>query len=67
MWFFRVEFILAALNVIAHIEAITLLYRGSNKRKNKHEAYIISSLCLTELNGMLAGIIMSIPYRKVLH
>ena len=44
MWFFRVEFILSALNVIAHITAITLLYRDRNKRKNKHETYIISSL-----------------------
>ena len=57
MWFFQVKFILSALNVIAHTAAITLLYRDRNKRRNKHETYIISSLCLTELNGTLTGLL----------
>ena len=32
---------------------------------NKNQAYIISSLCLTELNGTLTVIIMSIPNTRV--
>ena len=64
IWFLYVEFILLSVDVVAQIVAIGLLYRDRNKRRNKYQMHIISSLCLTELNGTLTGN-MSIAYRKV--
>ena len=65
MWFLYVEFILLTLDLVVQIAAIGLLYRDRNKKRNKHQIYIISSLCLIELNGTLTAIIKSITYRKV--
>ena len=65
MWFLYVEFILLTLDLVVQIAAIALLYRDRNKKRNKHQIYIISSLCLIELNGTLTAIIKSITYRKV--
>ena len=65
MRFLYVEFTLLALSVVLQTAAIALLYRDRNKRRNKHQTYITFSLYLTELNGTLVIIIISIPYRKV--
>ena len=59
------EFTLLTLGAVLQTAAIVLSYRNRNKRRNKHQTYIIFSLCLTELNGTLAIIIMSIPYTEV--
>ena len=65
MWFLHVEFTLLTLGVVLQTAAIALLYRDRNKIRNKHQIYIISSLCLIELNGTLIMIILYISYRKV--
>ena len=52
------------LNFVVQITAIALLYQRKNNKRNKHQTYIISSLCITELNGTLVTVIMLITYRK---
>ena len=64
MWILYVEYILLTLGVVVQIVALALLYRNRNKRRNKHQIYIISSLCLNELNGTLIAIILPILSRK---
>ena len=51
--------------IVIQIVAIALLYRDRNKRRNKHQLYIISGLCLNELNDTLIAIILHILSRKV--
>ena len=41
------------------------IIQNRNKKRNKHQIYIMSSLSLTELNGTLANIVISIPYGKL--
>ena len=65
IWFLYMEFTLLTLGAFLQTAAIVLSYRNRNKRRNKHQTYIILSLCLTELNGTLAIIIKSIPYTEV--
>ena len=64
MWLFYMEFVLLTLNAVVQITAITLIYRRRNNKRNKHQIYIISSLCLTELNGTLVTVIMLILDKK---
>lgn len=64
MWLFYMEFVLLALNFVVQITAIALLYQRRNNKRNKHQTYIISSLCITEQNGTLVTVIMLIAYRK---
>ena len=54
-----------ALTAVVQIAAIVLIYRHRNKKRNKHQINIISSLCLIKLNGTLVTAIMVIIYRKV--
>ena len=65
MWLLYVESILLTLGVVVQIVAIALLCHDRNKRRNKHQIYIISSLGLSELNGTLTIIILHILSRKV--
>ena len=64
MWIPYVESILSALGVVVQIVALALLYQDRNKRRNKHQIYIISNLCLSELNGTLIVIILPVLSKK---
>lgn len=56
-WFLYVECALLPLIIILEILALALLYWHKNKRRNKHQIYIIAALCMSELNSVLAFIV----------
>ena len=51
--FFYIDFGLLTLILVVHIVVIALSYRHRMKWRGKHQIHIISSLCLTKLNGYL--------------
>ena len=55
-WFGFVESALLPTIIIAEIIAIAMLYKNGKKKKNKHQIYIISALCICELNNALTVI-----------
>ena len=55
-WFGYVECALLPTIIIVEIIAIAILYQNRNKKKNKHQIYIISALCICELNNALTVI-----------
>ena len=58
-WFGYVERVLIPTIIIVEIIAIATLYQNRNKKKNKHQIYIISVLCICELNNALAVIVFN--------
>lgn len=56
-WFGYVECVLIPTIIIVEIIAIATLYQNRNKKKNKHQIYIISALCICELNNALTVIV----------
>ena len=52
-WFGFVESALLPTIIIVEIIAIAMLYKNGKKKKNKHQIYIISALCICELNNAL--------------
>ena len=65
-WFIYIECVLLPLTIVLEILALALLYRHKNKKRNKHQLYIIACLCTSELNGALALIVNHIiKYSRV--
>ena len=65
-WFFYAEFILLPLIFTAEVAAFALLYRHRNKRRNKHQIYLIATLCVSEFNVVLTiAIIHIMVYKNV--
>ena len=64
-WFEYLECATLPCIVIVEIMALILLYRHRNKKRNKHQMYLVASLYISELNGVLASIIACITYGKV--
>ena len=65
-WFFYAEFILLPLIFTAEVAAFALLYRHRNKRRNKHQIYLIATLCVSEFNVVLTiAIIHIVVYKNV--
>ena len=60
IWFEYVESILLPLIIKVEILALVLLYRHKNKKRNKHQVYIIAALCISALNGALSVIVIHI-------
>ena len=59
-WFLYLEFIVLPLTVVINVIALILLYCHKDKRRYLHQIYIISALCLCELNGSLFIIVYNI-------
>lgn len=55
-WFGFVESAMLPTIIIVEIIAIAMLYKNGKKKKNKHQIYIISALCICELNNALTVI-----------
>ena len=63
-WFYYAEFILLPLIFSAEVTAFALLYRHRNKRRNKHQIYLIAALCISEFNGIMTIVIIHIMLYK---
>lgn len=59
-WFLYFEFIVLPVTVVINVIALSLLYYHKDKRRYQHQIYIISALCLCELNGSLFIIVYNI-------
>ena len=57
IWFEYVESILLPLIIMLEILALVLLYRHKNKKRNKHQVYIIAALCISALSFIVIHII----------
>ena len=59
-WFQQMDLVVLSIIAVIQIVALALLYRYRNKRKNKHQTYIIAALCASELNGAFSIIAIRI-------
>lgn len=59
-WFLYLEFIVLPGTIVINVIALILLYCHKDKRRYLHQIYIISVLCLCELNGSLFIIVFNI-------
>ena len=50
---------------IVEIIALTLFYHHRNKKRKRHQTYLVASLCISELNGVLAIIAVHITYGRI--
>lgn len=50
---------------IVEIIALTLFYHHRNKKRKRHQTYLVASLCISELNGVLAIIAVHIIYGRI--
>ena len=63
-WFIYFECVILPLLVVVHVVALCLLYHHRNKKGCKHQMYIVTSLCICELNGILMVIVYDIALHK---
>ena len=63
-WFIYFECVILPLLVVVHVVALCLLYHRRNKKGCKHQMYIVTSLCICELNGILMVIVYDIALHK---
>ena len=63
-WFIYFECVILPLLVVVHVVALCLLYHRRNKIGCKHQMYIVTSLCICELNGILMVIVYDIALHK---
>lgn len=64
-WFEYLECAVLPCIAIVEIIVLTLLYRHRNKERNRHQTYLIASLCLSELNGVVAIIFTHIIFGRI--
>ena len=64
-WFEYLECAVLPCIAIVEIIVLTLLYRHRNKKRNRHQTYLIASLCLSELNGVVAIIFTHIIFGRI--
>ena len=63
-WFTYFECIILPLLVAVCVVALCLLYYRRNKKGCKHQIYVVTSLCICELNGTLMAIVYNIALYK---
>ena len=63
-WFDYFERIILPLLVAAQVVALGLLYHHRNKKGCKHQIYVVTSLCICQLNGTLMVIVCDIILHK---
>ena len=63
-WFIYFECVILPLLVVVHVVALCLLYHRRNKKGCKHQMYIVTSLCICKLNGILMVIVYDIALHK---
>ena len=60
-----VEIELLPLTIVAEIVALVVSNQQRNRIRNKHQMYLITALCVSELNGAFAAIVIHIIYGGV--
>ena len=60
-----VEIELLPLTIVAEIVALVVSNQQRNRIRNKHQMYLITALCVSELNGAFAAIVTHIIYGGV--
>ena len=60
IWFTYVEVVLLPLIIVAEIVALVVSNQQRNKVRNKQQMYLITTLCLSELNGAFGSIVIHI-------
>ena len=65
IWFNYVETVLLPLIIVAEIVALVVSNQQRNRIRNKHQMYLITTLCVSELNGAFAAIVTHIIYGRL--
>ena len=60
IWFTYVEIVLLPLIIVAEIVALVVLNQQRHRVRNKRQMYLYTALCLSELNGAFASIVIHI-------
>ena len=60
-----VEIALLPLTIVAEIVALVVSNQQRNRIRNKHQMYLITALCVSELNGAFAAIVTHIIYGRL--
>ena len=65
IWFNYVETVLLPLIIVAEIVALVVSNQQRKRIRNKHQMYLITALCVSELNGAFAAIVTHIIYGRL--
>ena len=64
-WFQYLECVLLPLALVVDIIALFLLYKQRNKRRHKHQMYLIGALVMSEINGIFSVVVTHIIFGRI--